>query len=217
MPPLQSNPEAAILRLQNAEAKFDRQRRNLVLSWAVLFFYQTAGPQLDRVVVPVAQFSLHLQRPDVVVFWLWGLLVYFLIRYHQFFNAYVINLVGRDVRDVLLKLTEKRAIEKAILVMGNKHPELAVKGLRVAVEASNTTPTERSYKTGAVHFREGDRWIAKQSESIQIAVGGWDYWWIKQKALLIVSWERPFFTEYWMPFFLPFVCVLWALVAYLVF
>ena len=68
--------------------KFNRQRRNLTLAWAALFFYQTTLPSLERVSVGAAGFQLILGRPEYIPFWLSGLLIYFLIRYNQFFNNY---------------------------------------------------------------------------------------------------------------------------------
>lgn len=192
-------------------SKFDRQRRNLTLSWAVLFFFITVEPKLDRLVLPGGQASVILEAPELLLFWIVGIHIYFLIRYHQFFNAAVLGMIGTDVRARQNLVAEAAVRKKALPKIHEQFPDTRNGALGINITGKGGSEKEWLFQYDHVHHIPKDGAAASlQMEPVHVSIEGFELWWIKQKGLLAASWYSPFFTEYWLPFVLPHVVWIWA-------
>jgi hypothetical protein len=62
-----------------------RQRRNLLITCALLWFMKYGGVRLHK--MSLAGFDVELARPEVVTLALWIAFAYFLYRYYQYFTS----------------------------------------------------------------------------------------------------------------------------------
>lgn len=62
-----------------------RQRRNLIITCALLWFMKYGGVRLHK--MSLAGFDVELARPEVTTLTLWIAFAYFLYRYYQYFTS----------------------------------------------------------------------------------------------------------------------------------
>ncbi len=192
--------------------KFNRQRRNLTLAWAALFFYQTTVPTLERVALGSASFTLILGRPEFVPLWLSGIFLYFLIRYYQYFNALQPLATERQPIGYQFGLAEnsaRQALRKRIL-----EQDLSLKTAPFDFSLDNESDSSKNlwqFSCSKIVVRAGGKAEARDIRTVRHSIIGARLAYFKIMGLLVASWNVPYFTEYWLPFVLPYICIAWGI------
>lgn len=194
--------------------RFVRQRRNLFLATALLFFVQTTGASFEHVTVQGVLLVKFL-HPERVIWWLWAAMGYFLWRYYQYFNVDIQPMepmreygqqLNSNLAEVVMSIFRERAKEKLqAMRMRYESLEIPYPDRQTRLHFSRTYHVPRfAYSVDNVGQNE-------KFDDTAVTVG----WPIifKQaiRAYASVAFSTPIFTEYHLPFLLPFFPITYEL------
>lgn len=194
----------------NNSSKFDRQRRNLTITWVVLFFLQTVNPDIERINLSPFQVSVVTNK-ELLILWMCGLLIYFLIRYMQYFNT-VIN-AALDyylLKDTYAKQFIRRRLEPlAREQLGNEWQDglIDMEPSPIYIRGAATN----SYEITHINVHKGGAVVSQNIKPIVLPLTKFEEWWSTQKAFMVTAWNSHSFSEYYLPFALPYVSVIWEI------
>lgn len=180
-------------------ASFDKQRRSLMLVSVLLFFLYYAEVRINEFSLVGAK--IQVSRPEALRHVLWGVWVYFVLRYYQYWKALKSHAIRMQYNEHL-RWVIKRRLRKRI----DQHLE------------GKPKHHHHHYVTG---FRREGWWtnllvvdtVAAKSEAvITQPVRIWSFWVLQARAYWRVAVHETTFTDYVLPLLLAGVAFVYSVV-----
>jgi hypothetical protein len=180
---------------------FVRQRRNLIGVSIALALFSSAGIRINTLNLFGNQ--LEIANPGIVVYLLWCVWCYLLLRYYQYlrvlggneFRGYYFDSMRRSLGKKALKeyVSEESAQGKLArkvrlddVKVYQSHPQLWEVGIDVSVRSKT---------------QEGERG-GEKIEDVRKSFSGPALWAPRINAFLSILFRTPQGTEYWLPYFI---------------
>lgn len=192
--------------------RFERQRRNLMISSTTMIIYAWVGLEVNTINVLGNQFSIR--NTTGVETLLWLLFGYFFIRYLQFF--FVVE--NKEFIPMYHESMEKHVQSVAIETQKNN----TIPGiLKKEPKAKNFCYSVRSFKImkkypnrwevnlqGSIAYAYDTGAATCGTGSLEMVISGKQLYWPKIKSMCRIGVLTPHITEYFLPFILSALAVI---------